>query len=355
MKVYITNTDTSQDSYIYNALYPTAIEISYCLLLMDEVENKVFASKAVVSGYSDYLELRCSEVGIERKQATYAMPTVTFSGKVGTKIPTNFIVSTGDNRQYTVSADTVIGSNGTVDAIVTASASGSLYNVKAGEINYIPVKISGITSVTNSQDYNDAYDKETDENLYTRYLLKVQKPASSGNVADYEEWIMAIDGIGAVTVYPLKDENLETKNGYVTCVIINSNNEPASTTLIQNVQNIISPDDFGLGQGESPIGAKVIIRTVEPLTINISANVSIDTETTLATITTAFQTNLNNYFKNIVFDTKKIVYKKVESLLIDINEVLDIDNLTINGETENITLSALQLAEVGTINIGLMS
>jgi predicted transcriptional regulator len=69
MKVYVSNVDTSEKSYIYNSLYPPATVYSYLSLLMDQIENKVFASKAIISGYSDYLELRCAEIGIlENKQ-----------------------------------------------------------------------------------------------------------------------------------------------------------------------------------------------------------------------------------------------------------------------------------------------
>jgi uncharacterized phage protein gp47/JayE len=351
MKVLISNADTSENSYIYNALYPSASVYSYLSILMDQIENRVFASKAIISGYSDYLELRCAEIGIFRKQATYAMPPVTITGKVGTKISSGFIVSTNDNRQYTVSNDTIIGSDGTIDVTVKASDVGSLYNVKSGDINYIPVKTSGIVSVTNKEDYTDAYDKETDDSLYNRYLLKIQKPATSGNKQDYIDWISAIEGVGDVKVYPLTDENMQRKNGHVTCVIVDSNKQKASDDLIAKVQQEICPID-GEGDGEAPIGATVHIRTVNEVTINISVDVVFDSSTiTLDEIKTAFIKNVNSYFDNTVYTTKKIVLRKIEAILIDISEVQDCSNLLINNGQDNITLSALDLAVLGTVTL----
>jgi uncharacterized phage protein gp47/JayE len=302
MKVYVSNVDTSEKSYIYNSLYPPATVYSYLSLLMDQIENKVFASKAIISGYSDYLELRCSEIGIFRKPSTYAMPTVTFTGKVGTKIASGFIVSTNDNRQYTVSTDTIIDSNGSIDVVVKASDVGSLYNVKAGDINYMPIKVSGITSVTNKNDYTDAYDKESDESLYARYLLKIQKPATSGNKQDYIDWILSIEGVGDVKVYPLTDENMQRQNGHVTCVIVDSNKQKASDELITKVQQEISPID-GEGDGEAPIGATVHIRTVNEVPLNISVNVAFDSTSTIDDVKAKFIKNLNSYLNNTVYST----------------------------------------------------
>lgn len=85
MKINVGNADTSENSYVYNMV---ALLHMKCLILMlmDQVENKVFASKAYESGYSDYLDLRVEEFGLQRKIATYAEPIVKFTGGVNTKI-----------------------------------------------------------------------------------------------------------------------------------------------------------------------------------------------------------------------------------------------------------------------------
>lgn len=351
MKINVTNADTSEDSYVYNVTMPVAYELSYCLMLMDQVENKVFASKANSSGYSDYLDLRIEEFGLQRKVATYAEVPVKFTGGVNTKIQAGFIVSTNDNRLYTTENDVTIGADGTVTVKVKAEKEGSVYNVKAGDICYMPVKLTGIISVTNPDDYESAYDKETDDAFYNRYLEYVRKPHTSGNVWDYEEWIEDIEGVGSVKVFPLRDKNLQYKRGNVACVIVNSNNEPANDELIQTVQNIICPDETGDKEGKAPIGASVHIITPSAIPVSIEAVISIDTLTTnLDNVKSTFKTNINNYFRTTVFKTQKIIYKKIESILID-SGAYDISSLTVNGGNSNITMTDLQIANLGDVNI----
>lgn len=350
MKLNLENIDTSENSYAYNMLMPVAYEMSYAFMLMDEVEKKVFASKAYANGYSDYLDLRVEEFGLQRKQATYAEPIVKFIGGVKTKIRAGFIVSTNDNRLYTTQNDAIIGDDGTVEVKVKAEKEGSLYNVKAGEINYMPVKTIGLVSVSNPIDYNDAYDKETDEAFYNRYLEYVRKPHTSGNIWDYEKWCLDCQGVGSVKVLPLRDETLQFKNGHVACIIINENNEPASQELIQKVINYINPDEK-LGNGTAPIGASLHILTPTLVPIKIDATISVDSKiTSLDKVITTFMENVTTYFKTSVFNNQKIIYKKIESILMD-SGAYDISILKINDSTDNIIMNDLQMASLGTINI----
>lgn len=354
MATHVTNADTSQNSYVYNALFPSAMEISYGLLNLDEALKQVFASSATTSGYSTYLEKRVSEMGITRKKATYANIPVKFTGKVGTIIKKGTIVSTNDNRLYTTLSDCTIGADGTIISSVIADSSGSSYNVKAGEINYFPVKYNNVVSVINEADYNDAYDDETDKELYDRYLLKVQLPATSGNVYQYEQWCLSCTGVGNVKVYPLKDENLNSKNGHVTCVIADSNYKGASADLINTVKNYIDPND-GTGEGQAPIGATVHIISVSEILLNITADVQIDTSTTLGIVQDSLSTLVENYLKSIALTTKKISIAKIGSLIMNISGVEDYSNLKINNSTDNITLSETQVAVVGTVTLGVIS
>jgi uncharacterized phage protein gp47/JayE len=354
MKINVTNVDTSENSLVYNSLFPSAMELSYSLLNLDEAEKKVFASSAVASGYSSYLEKRVAEMGIYRKTATYAKILVTFTGKSGTIITKGSVVSTNDNRLYTTLSDVTIGDNGLITCYVISDKTGSTYNVKAGDICYLPIKYNGITSVTNTDNYTEAYDDETDEDLYARYLLKVQTPATSGNIYQYQQWCLSVTGVGAVKVYPLKDSNFVTKNGHVTCVITDSNKRGASQDLINAVKNYIDPVD-GTGNGQAPIGATVHIISVQEIPLNITVDVQIDTTTTLDTVRTTLINSITTYLKTITFNTKKVSLVKIGSLLLDISGVQDYSNLKINGLASNLSLSEIQVATMGTVALGVMS
>lgn len=354
MKLSIADVDTSENSYIYNALFPSAMEISYALLCLDEAEKKVFASSALESGYSKYLDRRVEEYGITRKTATYAQLQVTFTGKVGTIINQGSIVSTNDNRLYKTLTDVTIGTDGTTTCYVLANKTGSAYNVKVGDISYLPIKYSGVTSVTNTELYNSAYDDETDQDLYARYLLKIQTPSTSGNVYQYKEWCLSCTGVGDAHVYPLKDENLQPKNGHVTCIIADSNKEPASNELIQTVKNYIDPND-GTGEGQAPIGATVHVLSVKPVNINIQFDVQIDTSITLDNVKSTLSNSVIKYLRDTTFNSKKVNITKIGSFILDINGVLDYSNLKLNNTTENINLSEIEVGVLGEIDIGVMN
>jgi uncharacterized phage protein gp47/JayE len=181
-------------------------------------------------------------------------------------------------------------------------------------------------------------------------LTKVQDSPTSGNVAHYKKWCLEVNGVGSVSVYPLKDENFNTKNGHVTCIITNSNKRSASAELISAVKNYVDPNN-GDGTGQDPIGAYVHILSATEVPINITANISIDSTTTLANVQSAFQTAITTYLEEVVYDTKKIVYTKVGGLLSDISGVTDYSNLKINTATTNVTLTNVQIGVVGTVTL----
>lgn len=338
MKLSISNVDTSKNSYIYNALFPSAMQISYALLGLDEAEKKVFASRALENGYSDYLDLRVAEVGLTRKLATYAKIEVTFTGKIGTNISSGSIISTSDNKLYSTISDVTIGSNGTITCYVLADGSGSAYNVNANEITYLPIKYNGITSVTNVAGYNSAVDKESDTDLYNRYLLKVQTPATSGNATQYKEWALSVTGIGSATIYPIWNGN-----GTVKVVVGNSNNRACDSTLVGSVQTYI--------ESQMPIGCILTVLSIVEVEINISFTLTYDTSYTLSEIESNIKSNLTAYFEGLSSDTSSIKYSKVLGVIVDTDNVLDISNLTINNGVSNITLSNDQTGVLGTVTI----
>jgi hypothetical protein len=104
-------------------------------------------------------------------------------------------------------------------------------------------------------------------------------------------------------------------------------------------------------KGEAPIGATVHIRTVNEVPLNISVNVAFDSTSTIDDVKAKFIKNLNSYLNNTVYSTKKVIYKKIEAILMDITEVQDCNSLSINGGQDNITLQALDLAVLGTVTL----
>lgn len=353
MSTTITNVDKGKNSLVYNTQYPIAMELSNTTLSLDEALKKVFATSSNLAGYDYYLDLRCAEMGIFRKDATYSIVTVKITGKANKILPKGSIVSTLDNRCFTTQSDLILNSEGIGYIDVKADKSGSDYNVKANEICYFPISYTGILTVTNEEAYTDAYDREDNASLYNRYMQKTTKIITSANKNQYESWCKSVEGVGDVQVIPLWDKtNGFNGNGSVKCVITNSNKKKASAELIQEVKTYIDPNN-GDGEGQAPIGANVTVTTVEEVPINIYAKVELIQGNSLEDIKSLYEGALENYFNNSVYYTKKVSFAKTEALLISLEKVSDVDDssITINGGKTNILLTSDQIAVIGTITL----
>lgn len=352
MSTTITDVDKSQNSYLYKSQYPVALKLSEFYSDLDEALKKGFATTSYKSGYDLYLELRCAEMGVFRRNATFAIIKIKVTGTKNKKLPKGSVVSTNDNRCYTTQEDLILDENGEGYVDVKADKEGSNYNVNANEICYLPIKYNGIVSVTNEEGYYDAYDREDNSSLYSRYITKVRKIITSANKNQYEVWCKELDGVGDVKVIPLWDkDNGHDGRGTVKCVITNSNKRKADQELIDKVKNYIDPYPEGTGEGKAPIGATLTVTTVEEVPINVTAKVELLEGVTLEDVKKQYINLLESYFENTVYYKKKVSFAKTEGLLIGINDVSDVDDssIKVNGGTKNIELTDEQIAIVGEI------
>ena len=333
--------DTSERSLIYNSLMPACYELSYQSLMLDEFNKKIFAKSALENGYYDDLKQRCIEQGIEQKEATTATGVIKVTGTKNSKFPNGALVSTILGLTYTTQSEVILDDTGIAYVNITASGEGSKYNAEIGEINSLPVKYEGILSIVNEEKIDNGYDLETPEELYNRYLLKVQTPATSGNKYHYMNWALEVDGVGIAKVYPLANGP-----GTVKVVVANSNKRAASEELIQEVYNHIEEN--------RPIGAGVSATTVTEKTINFTANVQISTTVTLNDVQNNFAKAIGDYFKEITFNINKISIAKIGSLLLSINGVLDYSDLKMNNLDLNIILNDDEIGILGTVTLGVM-
>ncbi|MBN1079288.1 baseplate J/gp47 family protein [Clostridium botulinum] len=331
--------DISKKSLVYNSLMPCCYELSYQSMMLDEATKMVFASSALENKYSEHLERRCLEQGIARKLFTIAFGIIKVIGKKKAKLPKGALVSTKLGRIYFTNEDLILDDNGIGFVGITASEKGSKYNVDVGEICCLPVKYEGIFSVLNEEKINNGYDIESDEDLYNRYLLKVQTPATSGNKYHYEQWAREVTGVGFAKCIPGK--------GHVKVIITNSNKRAANKELIKETSEHIN--------SIRPVLAGVLeVVTVKETAINITANVEIDTSVVLGDIQNIFANEIQKYINDIVFKSKKISIAKLGGLLIGINGVIDYSNLKINNSSNNITLLEEEIAVLGNVELGVM-
>ena len=342
MKSGITGVSTIEGSDIHNSQAPVSVELSDTKLQLDEVFKKVFASSALENGYSEWLEKRCSDFGIYRKSGDKASGYITFNGQAGATILANTIVQTQTGLRYFTDSSAVIPNGFTsVKVKVTAENIGSSYNKIANTITYLPIKLINITSITNEEAFENGYDVESDEDLYKRYILKLQTPATSGNIYHYQNWALEVTGVGDVKVFSETNLSGEHQNGCVKIVIINSNKLGADTTLINNVLTHI--------EANRPIGCTPYVVSATEKSINVSVNIVLSDGYILDNVKTNIENKLIEYCKTIAFKQTYVSYAKIGSLILETEGVNDYGNLTINNTTTNITLGDIEIPVIGSV------
>lgn len=331
--------DKSTGSFIYDNLFAVAEQIAS----LDTGINNAEAELSIANLTGSALDERVYErTGITRTAAVAAIGTVTVTG-TGT-INIGELFETASGTQFHATATVNITTSGTVP--VQAVIAGSAGNVAAGTITLFPVTLSGFTAVTNSSSTTGGADAESDADLLHRYYDLVQNPPTSGNKSDYLNWARGYAGVGDATVLPLWNGNNTVK-----VVIIDTNKQPASSTLVANLQTYLDPGVTGLGDGVAPIGAFVTVKSAAGLNIDVVATIVLSAGYDLATATANIQNALTTFLQSIAFVQSVVSYAKVGDSIINTLGVEDYSNLTINGGTTNVSVPAEQVAVLGTTNI----
>jgi uncharacterized phage protein gp47/JayE len=172
---------------------------------LDWVSNQILPDTAE----AEILERHASLWGIQRRSATPAVGTVRFTGLAGTLIPAGSLLRRTDDVRYVTVADATIGTT-TVDVAVTASVAGAAGNTPTGTKVTLVAPIAGIQSQAlviadiSGGGLTTGADIESDDDLRTRVITRMQKPPQGGADYDYLAWAQDVAGVavGKVWVYP---------------------------------------------------------------------------------------------------------------------------------------------------------
>lgn len=250
---------------------------------------------------------------------------------------------------------------------LTAETAGTIGNEYTGAI--LPITaIPGLTSAQITDILVPGDDTETDEAYRERVYEALNDRPFGGNIAAYRQEILAIDGVGAVQVYPTWNGG-----GTVKCVILGADTFlPASPTLIENVQNAIDPPpNQGLGLGMAPIGAQVTIATATEVQIDITATLLLASGYDIEQVRQAVQQQLENYLLSIrqEWDTNisatgveyaaNVYVARITAAIVGATGVVNVNALTINGENQDIELTETgtvqQIPVLGTVTLSAQS
>lgn len=356
--------DKRPGSFIYTILAAVSNVLYACFFVMDMIQKYTFVEFAV----GDYLDYRAAERGLIRKEATKAVRLVYFNTKVslGTIFTTlngedslNFTITKYLGTSYQTPEGTVVTGYYFYEA--TCEVTGIIGNGYIGSIQPAG-SIKGLTTAQMTDILVPGTEIETDESLRKRYIESLNEKGFAGNIAAYREEILKMDGVGAIQVWPFWKGG-----GTVRCCILDAEFNAATASLVNTVQEAISPinpDDnkpTQNGVGFAPIGASVTINAPEILTVNIECQIQCKAGYFLDNIKEDIKKNIEEYFliQRKQWDVREpgidiyyyceILYTQVLAAIIGTDGVLNCKELLINGKTQDI--SVMQSRELSQLPI----
>ena len=327
--------DKRKGSIVYIFLAPVAWIISKVYELINKVYDMTFADTST----GEYLSERTKERGVKRKEATKAVRKGIFNMEV--PIGSRFAI---DKTTYTV-----IEVNGN-EAKLECEQTGEIGNDYIGDM--LPITyISGLTTAQLTDILIPGEDEEDDESLRERYFGSLESQAFGGNQADYRERVKNLNGVGGLKIYPAWNGG-----GTVKLVIIDSSFNKPSSELIDSVQTAVDPiQNSGEGLGLAAIGHHVTVEGVESVDVNVESNISLMEGYSWENVLPYCNEAVEIYLKGLAEEWEnsqslvvRIAY--IESALLSVEGVLDIQNTTINGQNTNLILTDIQIPALGTIS-----
>ncbi len=319
--------DTSEGSFLFDAIAPCVAELYEAYLYIEELEKRVFADTA----YGKYLERRAAERGIYRKSATYAIRKAYFNVDVpiGSRWAKEELV-------YTVTEKIQEGV-----FLAKANQTGAIGNRYSGELVNMDF-IENLNSATLGEVVIAGEDEEEDESLRLRYFRSFEKEAFGGNKRDYEEKIGSIEGVGVVKVYPTW-----AGGGTVKVRLLDAEHNVPSPELVQTVQELVDPiETSGEGLGIAPIGHKVTVEGAEEVEVQITTQLifrGIDWDNIKNEVTSVVE----EYFKQLrsKWNEEDIVVRisQIEARLLEIEGIIDVQGTKLNGSSTNLYLTDEQV------------
>lgn len=330
--------DKREGSIIYDALSPAAAELAKAYMELDVVMDETFVDTASLQ----YLMLRCKERGVAIQGETAAVIEGVFT-------PSSVELSAG----LRFNCDEV-------NYVVTEKISAGHYKLEAETLGTVGNKYSGLLLPIQTVNGLDtariaavlipAEDGDTTDTLREKYYASIDGEAFGGNVTDYREKVNAITGVGGVKVYPVWNGG-----GTVKLTIIASDFTAPSTELISKVQTAIDPEqNHGEGLGLAPIGHTVTVAGAKYADLTITANVTFaagwnwdNGKSQLVSAANAYLDELCKAWADSATTVVRI--SQIETHLLALDCVVDVEDTTINGRVKNIELAADEIPRLDSI------
>lgn len=317
--------DKREGSIVYDALGPTAYSQAEQYFLMNNYLDLVLPDTSV----GEFQDRFLVAFNLFRKPATKAIRKVETTGPIE-------LESRWELEDTTYKITERVSET---EYRAECEQGGTIGNMYFGRL--VPVSYVVGVEVILSDIILEGTNEESNEALRERFLIKVRKPSTSGNVYDYYNWAMACKGVGAAKIFPLA-----YGPGTVKVVVADEDKMAATPALIKEVKDYI--------EEMRPIGATVTVASAEELPVNIMGRVKLKNGINLGTVQASFRMAFDAFLKDNAFDISYVGYARVGNILLETAGVEDYADLTINGYDHNIELTDEQIAVIGTVTLEVM-
>lgn len=340
--------DKREGSVIFDAAAPAAIEFELLYVQLDYFLRNTFGDTAD----REYLIERAKERGL----TPYAASAATVKVKAA---PDTVMLPIGSRYSYDDVNYRITENLGGGEYEAVCETAGIAGNKPAGRI--IPIDYTaGLQTVELTEIIVPGEDEEETEAFRARYLASFGNQAYGGNIADYRNKVNAIPGVGGVKVYPVWNGG-----GTVRLVFMTSEYKVPQPEFVEQVQTAIDPThNQGEGIGIAPIGHTVTVEGCTSSDVSVGLHVTFDSGTfedhraAIEAVIDAYFTELNAKWQ----DTQKVSVdaysntgltiriSQIESRILDMDDVTDIQHTTLNGMEENLVLDSDALAVRGEVD-----
>lgn len=373
--------DKREGSVIFDTHSPTALELEILYVELNTLIAEAYGDTAS----REFLIMRCKERGITPYKATHAVLKGEFT-------PTSIDVT---GKRFNIGSMNFFVLEKIADGEyqVQCESSGIVGNQQMGTM--IPIDyIEGLETAELTEILIPGEDEEDTEDLRQRYFTSFNEKAFGGNVQDYLAKTNAIPGVGSTKVTRVWNNNLRpaemipsaavktwydtikptlsgepaawlktvfnaaadkklTTGGTVLLTILNSDYGAASDTLIQTVQETIDPDEnAGEGYGIIPIGHIVTVESAKIKNVTVTTNITFDVGYSWSNL----QSSINEVISSYLFELRKtwadtpylvVRISQIETRLLSVKGIVDIDSTKINGASDNLTLGKYEVPMFG--------
>ncbi|HCC01572.1 MAG TPA: phage tail protein [Ruminococcaceae bacterium] len=327
--------DKREGSIIYDALAPAAVELQIAYLQLDNILNESFADTAT----REYLIKRAAERGISPYPASAAVLKGEFSGAA---VPAGTRFSLEDLNYIVTEA---IDDTHSKLRCETPGICGNQYLGTLIPIDYV----KGLESAKLTEILVPGEDEEDTEIFRKRYFDSLNVKAFGGNITDYIEKVGAVSGVGGVKVLPTWDGP-----GTVKVIFTTSQNAVPSAELVQEVQQMLDPvDSHAKGVGLAPIGHSVTVQGAADFTVNVAASITCAVGHVWTDIQSGVTAAAKDYLAELAAkwaDGNIMVrVSQIESKILDVAGVLDVEGLTLNGTAANLPVPEDKIPVLGAV------